>query len=69
MPSTVIDHFVYHSHSKTLTITFLSGNRYEYLNVPEHLYLSMRKAQSKGQFFNQYIKEKYSFKKLEEENL
>jgi len=69
MPSTVIDHFIYHSDSKILTITFLSGNIYEYLNVPERLYLSMKKAKSKGRFFNLYIKEKYSFKKLKKENL
>ena len=42
-----------------LTITFVSGAVYDYLHVPEEVYLQMKATLAKGIFFNQHIKDKY----------
>lgn len=65
MPSTVIRHFDYAEKSKTLTIIFLSGLIYRYKNVPVEIFKRLKIARSKGGFFNDNIKNKYKFKKLE----
>lgn len=43
----------------------MSGNIYEYRNVPLEIYRAMKRASSKGVYFNQSIKGKYSFQKIE----
>lgn len=43
----------------------MSGNIYEYRNVPLEVYRAMKRAPSKGTYFNQRIKGKYSFQKIE----
>jgi hypothetical protein len=68
MPSTVIDHFVYHQKSKMLVITFISGNIYAYEKVPPGIYDNMKTARSKGSYFNEFIKDKFEFKKLTDED-
>jgi hypothetical protein len=42
-----------------LTIGFDGGGRYDYFGVPEHVYTGLMVAQSKGRYFNQYIRGKY----------
>lgn len=64
MPSSVIQSFYYNAKSKHLVIAFVTGMQYEYLDVPENLYIRFKKAFSKGTFFNQNIKGHYSFNKL-----
>jgi hypothetical protein len=66
MPSTVIAHIDYQAKEKLLKIVFLSGAVYAYYQVPETVYISMKKARSKGQFLNERIKGKYDFKKIKE---
>ena len=63
MPSTVIREFSFDPLSKTLQIKFVSGLIYEYLHVPEDVYLAMKNFREKGIFFNTHIKGKYEFKK------
>ncbi len=64
MPSTVIEHMVYDEKLCTLTIIFLSGAVYQYLNVPHAVYAEMKAARSKGTYLNTHIKTNYSFKKI-----
>jgi len=61
MPSSVIAGIEYDNLSHTLRITYVSGRRYDYKNVPERVYAAMRAAFSKGTFLNKYIKGKYKF--------
>jgi hypothetical protein len=41
------------------TITFRNGLRYHYAEVPPDLLHRFRRAESKGQFFNEYIRGQY----------
>lgn len=45
--------------NNVLTIWFDSGGRYDYPGVPERLYLGLIAANSKGSFFNQYIRGRF----------
>jgi hypothetical protein len=64
MPSTVIHSFVHDHDSRKLTITFVSGLKYEYKNVPPEVYHMLKAAGSKGRYFNHYIKGKFKYKRL-----
>lgn len=66
MPSTVIQSYKYLPGTHTLIITFISGMRYEYFNVPKNMYDRFTKAFSKGTYFNKYIKPNRLFRKLED---
>ena len=66
MPSSVVLKIDYDADATTLRITFVSGKIYAYENVPEATYVAMKSAFSKGIFFNDHIKGKYSFKKVGE---
>jgi KTSC domain-containing protein len=61
MPSSVIRSFAYHSARRELEITFQTGRHYVYEDVPPEIYDAMRKAFSKGEFFNEHIRDRYSF--------
>jgi hypothetical protein len=59
MPSTVIKKYEYKPDSRVLTIKFVSGAVYDYLDVPEAVYNKMRSVISKGTFLNKHIKDKF----------
>ena len=61
MPSTVIHWFNYASQRRELVIQFHSGRRYAYLDVPEAVFLAMKLASSKGEYFNAHIRDRYRF--------
>jgi hypothetical protein len=60
--STVIDAIGY---SRVLEIRFESGRVYQYYNVPEEVYNAMLTAPSKGKYFNENIRGKYSYQEIE----
>jgi hypothetical protein len=64
MPSSVVAYMTYDADKSRLTIHYKSGAIYEYLDVPESEYASMKKATSKGTYLNKVIKPKYSYKKV-----
>jgi hypothetical protein len=66
MPSTVIRKFEYDTEMQKLQIVFTTGKVYVYKEVPESLYNDMRKAFSKGEFFNEHIRDKFEFEKIDE---
>lgn len=43
----------------TLSIWFRESGRYDYYNVPEHVYQRFLAATSKGTFFNDHIRDRY----------
>ncbi|WP_449437144.1 KTSC domain-containing protein [Pedobacter steynii] len=64
MPSSVIDRILYNKEEQVLTVIFLSGQVYDYKNVPYNTYLSFRAARSKGRYLNKYIKGVYQYENL-----
>jgi hypothetical protein len=67
MPSTVIRAFSYDAGRQELRVTFLSGRRYVYREVPAQTYAAMKAAFSKGTFFNRHIRDRFAFARDDEE--
>ena len=65
MPSTVIAHFEYDREKALLTIRFTTGVVYQYLDVPEDVYVAFRQYREKGVYLNKFIKGKYAYKKMD----
>jgi hypothetical protein len=61
MPSSVIRSFDYDPADQRLDIRFVSGRHYSYLAVPAREVEAMRRAFSKGGFFNRRIRDRYDF--------
>lgn len=61
MPSSVIRAFDYDPAEERLDIEFVSGRRYSYLAVPERAADALRRAASKGGFFNRRIRDRYDY--------
>jgi hypothetical protein len=59
MPSSVIRHFWYDPAHQKMDVVFTSGARYSYHDVPEDTYRSMKRAFSKGKYFNVNIRDQY----------
>ena len=64
MPSTAIRHSTYDPEHELLMIEFITGRRYVYAGVPADIYEKMRRATSKGGFFNRRIRDRYPFAEL-----
>ena len=64
MPSTVIRRFDYAPERRELTVEFVTGRRYVYLDVPIAEVTVMRAAFSKGAYFNRRIRDRYKFLEL-----
>ncbi|HEV7600694.1 MAG TPA: KTSC domain-containing protein [Bradyrhizobium sp.] len=60
MPSSVIRSFSYSANNSELSITFVSGRRYVYIDVPQDVFDAFKAATSKGSFFNQEIRDCYN---------
>lgn len=54
----------YDENAKTLDIAFSSEKTYRYFEVPASVYKRLLKAESKGQFFNERIKDVFPFIQL-----
>jgi hypothetical protein len=68
MPSTVIKRFDYRPEARELLVTFTTGRRYLYSDVPDEAVDEFRSAFSKGRHFNAHIRDCYRFRELEPEN-
>lgn len=64
MPSTVIRTFRYDAAESRLVVEFQSGRRYAYFNVPPNIYEDMRRARSRGSYFNTWVRDRYSYARL-----
>ena len=65
MPSAVIRTFEYDPATQRLSVEFQSGRRYAYLDVPELIYRDMKRAFSKGDYFNAHIREHLELERLQ----
>lgn len=54
----------YKKTEKVLEIRFNGGGIYQYVDVPEHVYMNMMTAESKGQYFHSNIRNSYTFTKV-----
>ena len=64
MPSSVIRTFDYDPAEHKLAVTFVTGRRYAYLGVPKGVASDLRKAFSKGEYFNAAIRDHYPFERM-----
>ena len=63
MPSSVIRYYHYDPVQRQLELQFVSGRRYRYHDVPEEIYSEMRRAFSKGEYFNAHIRDRFSYRR------
>jgi lysyl-tRNA synthetase class 2 len=63
MPSTVIQSFDYDASKRELRVLFRSGRCYVYQDVPDEEYAGMRRSFSKGEYFNEHIRDRYAFRR------
>ena len=64
MPSSVIAAIHYDVETSTLRIMYVSGSIYDYKNVPEEIYIALKTSRLKGVYLNQYIKDRFPFKRV-----
>ena len=63
MPSTAVEHISYDEATRELHVTYVGGGTYTYYGVPKQLYAAFREARAKGQFVNQFVKNRYDFRR------
>lgn len=66
MPSEVIRDFRYDEQTRTLFVTFQSGELYAYDGVEPETHAAMRRAVSRGRFFTKHIRDRYAYGKVED---
>jgi len=64
MPSSVIRSFAYSPDTRQLTVEFVTGRRYVYSGVPLDEAEAMRRAFSKGVFFNKRIRGRFPWREV-----
>ncbi len=62
--SSMMTRIDYDGDSSELDITFVGGKTYRYFDVPSEIYDNLLDADSKGQFFNEHIKDKFEFREV-----
>ncbi|OYU88705.1 MAG: KTSC domain-containing protein [Bradyrhizobiaceae bacterium PARB1] len=65
MPSTAIRHLSYSASTRELRVTFTSGRRYAYAQVPPEVHEAFRTAPSRGAFFNHRVRDRFSYREIE----
>lgn len=66
MPSTVIHSFEYRPKARELLVTFTTGRRYLYADVPPGIAEAFRTAFSKGRFFNARIRDRFAAREMKD---
>lgn len=64
MPSTAIRRFSYDPETRTLFVTFVSGQDYAYEGVPPEIARAFREAASKGRFFQAEVRDRFAYRRL-----
>ncbi|MGM4928755.1 KTSC domain-containing protein [Tardiphaga sp. 619_E2_N8_5] len=64
MPSTAIRHVTYDPVSREMRVTFTSGRRYAYAQVPPEVHAAFSSAASRGAFFNHRIRDRFAYREL-----
>lgn len=61
VPSTVIRSFDYDAAARELSVQFVTGRHYAYFDVPPEEVEALRRARSKGGFFNRRIRDRFDY--------
>jgi hypothetical protein len=64
MPSTAIRNLFYVPAKRELWVTFVSGRRYVYADVPSDVFDAFNTASSRGAFFNHKIRDRYACREV-----
>jgi hypothetical protein len=64
MPSSVIRRFSYDEAARRLRLTFVSGDVYDYDDVPPEVAEGLARAPSKGRFFGPRIRDRYPYRRV-----
>jgi len=64
VPSSVIQTFGYDEDERRLTVRFVSGLVYAYAGVPAEIVAGLRAASSKGHYFTECIRDRFTFTRL-----
>ena len=59
--SSNIIRYSYEETNQILTVEFNSGSRYDYYDVPTHIFEGMKTADSKGKYLNSNVKGHYRY--------
>jgi hypothetical protein len=65
LTSAVLGEAMYEPQSETLFLRFSDGDWYAYLQVAPALYADLLAAPSKGRFFQDHIRDRYAFRRLD----
>ncbi|AFY68553.1 hypothetical protein Pse7367_0237 [Thalassoporum mexicanum PCC 7367] len=50
--------------TQILEVEFMNGGLYQYSSVPQSVYAGLMSASSHGSYFNQYVRNVYSYQKI-----
>ena len=64
MESRAIRYFAYDAPHRELEVTFTTGRRYVYFDVPPKIHQAFADAESKGIFFNTQIRPHFRYREL-----
>jgi hypothetical protein len=62
MPSTAIRGLLYNPQKHELSVTFTTGRRYVYANVPPEVFEAFKTAPARGAFFTDKIRDRYAYR-------
>ncbi len=62
--SSMMTHVDYDDERNELEITFVGGKTYRYFDVPPDVHTGLWDAVSKGEFFNERIKDRYAYQEV-----
>jgi len=65
LQSTSLNAATYQDQSAFLELEFQSGEIYRYLAVPVQTYQELLRAESKGRYFNQHIRNRFTYTKID----
>lgn len=65
--SSIIKRVEYDPGTRDLTITFTTGSKYIYRDVPQAVVRRFTTAESQGMFFHTHIRNKFETEKVDEE--
>ena len=63
MPSSVIRRFDYDADRRRLSVTFTSGDAYDYEDVPPEVAAGLAAASSRGRYFSDCIRDRFAFRR------
>jgi KTSC domain len=64
MPSTAIRNIAYDLAKRELKVTFVTGRRYAYADVPPEAFQAFTTSSSRGAFFNREIRDRYETREI-----